>query len=174
MMISLEKEVFNLLGVAIGNRRELTSRPTDEEWEELHSVCEEQLLLALAFIGIERLPKEQLPPLELYDKWKEEVQEEEDIRKTIVKKCKETCEAFDRNGFYSCVLMPRLAQVRGERLEVRDERLEFLWDPRDIDILCWSKDKKDGKRTIVEYVNFQYVSSTRHVKPKVERLQADY
>ena len=47
-------------------------------------------------------------------------------------------------------------------------------DPRDIDILCWSKDKKNGKRTIVEYVNFQYVASTKHIKPKVVRHRVNF
>ena len=64
--------------------------------------------------------------------------------------------------------MPRFSKVRGERLEVS------AGNPKDIDILCWAKDKKDGKRTIVEYVNFQYVASTKHIKPKVVRHHVNF
>lgn len=160
--------IFKLLQVAIGNQKELPRQLTDDEWENLYSACEMQLVLGFTFSGIQKLPEEQMPPAELLAKWKQEAQEEVDRRKAIVKICKEACETHERNGFHFCVLMPRFAQVRDERLEVRGG------DPRDIDILCWSKDKKNGKRTIVEYVNFQYVSSTKHIKPKVVRQHVDW
>lgn len=89
-------------------------------------------------------------------------------KERLIKIFKDACETYNRNGFDSCILMPRFELVRDERLEVRGG------DPRDIDILCWSKDKKDGKRTIVEYTNFQYVSSTKHIKPKVVRQHVDW
>ncbi len=160
--------IFQLLQVAIGNRDCLTSCPTGEEWEELYSSSNRQRVIATVFDGILKLPKEQLPPSELFAKWQEDARIEKERRKRDAEICRKACETHERNGFYSCVLMPRFAQVRGERLEVRG------WDPRDIDILCWSKDKKDGKRTIVEYVNFQYVSSTKHIKPKVVRQHVDW
>lgn len=160
--------IFQLLQVAIGNRDCLTSCPTGEEWEELYSSSNRQRVIATVFDGILKLPKEQLPPSELFAKWQEDARIEKERRKRDAEICRKACETHERNGFYSCVLMPRFEQVRDERLEVRGG------DPRDIDILCWSKDKKDGKRTIVEYVNFQYVSSTKHIKPKVVRQHVDW
>ena len=68
----------------------------------------------------------------------------------------------------SCVLMPTSAMVRGEGLEVRGCNSE------DIDILCRFKDAKDGKQSLVEYVNFRYVASTHHIKPKVVRQHMDW
>lgn len=135
---------------------------------ELLSECNQQLITTAVFVGIQKLPKEQQPPLDVYDRWASEVYALKDRTDKIVKMCRKACETHERNGFYSCVLMPRSAQISGERLEVRGG------DPRDIDILCWSKDKKDGKRTIVEYVNFLYVSSTKHIKPKVVRQHVDW
>ena len=111
-----------------------------------------------------------MPPAELLAKWQKVALIENERWKRGSEICRRACETHERNGFYSCVLMPRLAQVGDESLESRDESLEFRGgDPKDIDILCWSKDKKDGKRTIVEYVNFMYVASTKHIKPKVVR-----
>ena len=158
--------IFQLLQVAIGNRDCLTSCPTGEEWEELYPSSNRQRVIATVFDGILKLPKEQLPPSELFAKWQEDARIEKERRKRDAEICRKACETHERNGFYSCVLMPRPSKspcIGG-----------LGGDPRDIDILCWSKDKKDGKRTIVEYVNFQYVSSTKHIKPKVVRQHVDW
>ena len=133
---------------------------------ELLSECNQQLITTAVFVGIQKLPKEQQPPLDVYDRWASEFYALKDRTDKIVKMCRKACETHERNGFYSCVLMPRPSKspcIGG-----------LGGDPRDIDILCWSKEKKDGKRTIVEYVNFQYVSSTKHIKPKVVRQHVDW
>ena len=116
-----------------------------------------------------------MPPAELFAKWQKVALIENERWKRGSEIFRKACEMHERNGFYSCVLMPRLAQVGDESLEFRDESLGFRGgDPKDIDILCWSKDKKDGKRTIVEYVNFLYVASTKHIKPKVMRHHVNF
>ena len=167
--------IFKLLQVAIGNRKELPRQLTDDEWGLLYAVSEQQNILGIAFSAIQKLSEEQRPSLELFAKWQKDAQIEKERRERITEICRKACETHEKNGFGSCVLMPTSVVVRGERLEVRDEIGEFRGgDPKDIDILCWSKDKKDGKRTIVEYVNFQYVASTHHIKPKVVRHHVNF
>ena len=181
--------IFKLLQVAIGNRKELPRQLTDDEWGLLYAVSEQHNVLDVAFSAIQKLPDEQRPSLELFAKWQKDAQIEKERRERIIEICRKACETHEKNGFDSCVLMPTSVVVRGERLEVRNERLEGSaqteevrgkrlevrgGDPKDIDILCWSKDKKDGKRTIVEYVNFQYVASTHHIKPKVVRHHVNF
>ena len=171
----MDTTVYELLRVAIGNREYLTRPLSAAEWETVYYICELQAVLGIAFVGIQKLPKEQMPPSELFAKWQKDAQKEKEIRERVTEICRKACETHERNGFYSCVLMPGPIKVRGERLESRDERLEVRGgDPKDVDILCWSKDKKDGKRTIVEYVNFQYVASTKHIKPKVVRHHVNF
>ncbi len=157
---------FEFLQLSVGNRKELTSQLTNDEWENLYYACEMQLVLGFTFSGIQKLPEEQMPPAELLAKWQKVALIENERWKRRSEMCRKACETHERNGFYSCVLMPRPSKspcIGG-----------LGGDPRDIDILCWSKDKKDGKRTIVEYVNFQYVSSTKHIKPKVVRQHVDW
>ena len=158
--------LFQLLQIAIGYRKELSHYPTDKEWNSLYNNCKIQSVLGFAFSGIQKLPEEQMPPSELFVKWQEDAQKEKERREKVAEICRKACDTHERNGFYSSVLMPRPSKspcIGG-----------LGGDPRDIDILCWSKEKKDGKRTIVEYVNFQYVSSTRHIKPKVVRQHVDW
>lgn len=175
------KTLLELIHIALGYQKEFSHHLTADEWKSLHVQCEIHGLAELAFVGIQKLSKEQQPPSDLYIKWSREVQVLNERKERLIKIFKDACETYNCNGFDSCILMPRFELVRDERLEVRDGRgevrdkgLEFLGDLRDIDILCWSKDKKDGKRTIVEYVNFQYVSSTKHIKPKVVRQHVDW
>ena len=160
--------LFELLKVAIGSKDCLSFPPTYVEWMELLSECNQQLITTAVFVGIQKLPKEQQPPLDVYDRWASEVYALKDRTDKIVKMCRKACETHERNGFYSCVLMPRLRPSKSPCIG------GLGGNPKDIDILCWSKDKKDGKRTIVEYVNFQYVSSTKHIKPKVVRQHVDW
>ena len=175
IVIPLDKVVIELLQVAIGRRKSLARSLSADEWENAFSACETQLVLGFTFSGIQKLPEEQMPPAELLAKWQKVALIENERWKRGSEICRRACETHERNGFYSCVLMPRLAQVGDESLESRDESLEFRGgDPKDIDILCWSKDKKDGKRTIVEYVNFLYVASTKHIKPKVVRHHVNF
>ena len=171
----MDTEVYELLRVAIGNREYLTRPLSAAEWETVYYICELQAVLGIAFVGIQKLPKEQMPPSELFAKWQKDAQKEKEIRERVTEICRKACEKHEKNGFDSCILMPSPIKVRGERLELREEGFEFRGgDPKDVDILCWSKEKKDGKRTIVEYVNFQYVASTKHIKPKVIRHHVNY
>lgn len=149
---------IELLRIAIGNKECLSSRLTDEEWEVVYSVCERQKVVGLVFRAIERLPREQQPPTALMEKWTHEVEVLKQRNGLIAKRCREVCEYYAKQGMISCVLMPL-----GE-----DSCHE------DIDILCCPKEKKDGKFGLIEYVNFQYVSSTYHLKPKVVRQVVDW
>ena len=192
----IEKLLFELLRISIGIRGELSRQLTDVEWTELHSECVRQNVLGIAFVGIQRLPDEQLPPSALYAKWKHEAEVIKERFDLINKRYREACETYEKQGVGCCVLMPSPAQVRGERLEisdqteeirreglevsdqteeVRDEGLEIRGgDPKDIDILCWTDKDKEGKRMVMEYVNFRYVASTHHIKPKVQRQHMDW
>lgn len=145
--------LFQLLQIAIGYRKELSHYPTDKEWNSLYNNCRIQSVLGFAFSGIQKLPEEQMPPSELFVKWQKAAWTEKERREKVAEICRKACETHGKNGYDSCVLKPCS---------------DYSY-PRDVDILCWSKDKKDGQRNIIEYVNFQYVASTHHIKPKVVR-----
>ena len=60
---------FELLQVAIGNRKELTHAPTAEEWSELYTLAQRQTLVGIAFRAVEQLPEAQRPPKALLMQW---------------------------------------------------------------------------------------------------------
>lgn len=66
--VKITKEI-ELLQVALGCRKELSRVPTDKEWAELFQFAEEHSVIGLMFAGVERLPKPQLPDMDLLMDW---------------------------------------------------------------------------------------------------------
>ena len=60
---------FELLQVAIGNRKMLTHAPTAEEWSELYTLAQRQTLVGIAFRAVGQLPEAQRPPKALLMQW---------------------------------------------------------------------------------------------------------
>ena len=154
----MKNYLFQILQIAIGKQQNLPRILSDDEWSELHSECVRQNVLGIAFTGILKLPDGQLPPSALYAKWKREAEVTKHRYELLKKRYGEVCGIYEKQGVGCCVLMP----------------LNINSTPGDIDILCWTDKDKEGKRMVVEYVNFQYVASTHHIKPKVVRLHVDW
>lgn len=61
--------LFQIIKVALGNTDKLSCSLNGKEWEELYDAAEIQSLVGICFIGIQKLPKEQLPDLEMLMQW---------------------------------------------------------------------------------------------------------
>ena len=61
--------LFELLQVALGNRNKLSKSPSTKEWIEIYTEAQRQTVVGIALYGIDKLPKEQLPPQELLLQW---------------------------------------------------------------------------------------------------------
>lgn len=60
---------LDLLKIAVKNKEQLSSVPTNDEWEEIYKIAKQQTLLGFLFPAIEQLPKEQRPPKTLLMQW---------------------------------------------------------------------------------------------------------
>ncbi len=168
MKSNLRDFLIQILQIILGNRSELTRQLLNDEWDSLYAECIRQAVVGITFAGVQSLPEEQMPPSALLNVWKRRAEIIRERHNLINRRYQEACERFEKEAVGCCVLMPKPAVDSGERFELREG------DSNDVDILCWSKEKKDGKRTIVEYVNFRYISSTHHIKPKVVRQHVDW
>lgn len=64
--------LFEILRLALNNSGEcsaLTSAPSAEQWKKVYTLAKQQSVLGVAFAGIEKLPKESRPPMELLFRW---------------------------------------------------------------------------------------------------------
>ena len=139
---------FELLQIAIGNRKEFTRQLTDDEWASMYSICEKQALLGIAFAGVERLPKEQYPPFDVLAEWVHDAQVAKDRNKKLSKECTYVCELLAKNGISSCV-------IKGQSNIINyPEHLKEHRTCGDIDLWCLPRNNDrihKGIANIVEY-----------------------
>ena len=78
--------------------------PSDAFWGELFEESFRQAITGVLLSGIERLPQEQRPPIDLLLEWIGEVQVTEAINKLHQNRARELTAKFLSVGFRSCVL----------------------------------------------------------------------
>lgn len=95
---------FELLQVSLGTRDKLSRVPIAAEWGELFEESFRQAVTGVLLSGIEQLPQEQRPPIDLLLEWIGEGQVTEEINKLHQKRARELTAKFLSVGFRSCVL----------------------------------------------------------------------
>lgn len=100
----MEKVFFELIQVALRRREALSRIPTPEEWELLYSISKKQALMGIAFKGVERLPKEQLPPPGRVRQWSLKADRLVDANKRVCQECQALHKMFRSYGFDAYVL----------------------------------------------------------------------
>ncbi len=60
---------FELIKVALGNKKKLTKAPSAKEWYCIYDESEKQAIAGIVFEGVQKLPKEQWPPQDLLFEW---------------------------------------------------------------------------------------------------------
>ena len=95
---------FELLQIAIGNRKELTHTPTAEEWRELYALAQRQTLVGIAFRGVEQLPAEQRPPKPLLMQWYMATERIKALNAELDRKALMVANKFLEEGFPGMVL----------------------------------------------------------------------
>ena len=142
----MNRYFFELLQIAIGNRKELTRQLTDDEWGTLYGICEKHALLGIAFAGVERLPKEQIPPFDVLAEWLHDAQVTKERNEKLNAECDALAKQLEHDGFWSCILKGQSNLVNYPEC-LRDYRTAG-----DIDVWCAPISKQDkGERKVIEY-----------------------
>ena len=137
---------FELLQVAIGNRKSLTRQLSDDEWASLYSECEKHALLGIAFAGVERLPKEQFPPFDVAAEWVHDAQVAKDRNEKLNAECEALVKQLEHDGLWSCILKGQSNLVN------YPEHLRDCRTAGDIDVWCAPIKKQDkGERKVIVY-----------------------
>lgn len=162
---------FELLQIAIGNRKELTRQLTDEEWASMYGICEKQALLGIAFAGVERLPKEQYPPFDVLAEWVHDAQVAKDRNEKMNAECETLAGQLENDGLWSCILKGQSNLVN------YPEHLREGRTAGDIDVWCAPISKQDkGERKVIEYalsrarIANQPVPEVRYHHVELERV----
>ena len=148
----IEKSLFELIQVAVGNQSALSSVPTQQEWQQLYGLLSKHTLLGIGYVAIQKLPQEQWPPKMLVLKWTCVANAISHQNKTLNEECKSLCDEFRHEGVASVV-------IKGQsNLENYPEELRWYRTPGDIDLWCQASNGVE----IGEMVNGEVVKSEFH------------
>lgn len=100
-MVSLLQE---LLWVALGNRKELSTVPPTREWEALLIESQRQAIIGVLLGGIENLPEVQRPPQKVLLKWIGLIQVNENTYLLQCKRVRQLTKCLEAHGYRNCVL----------------------------------------------------------------------
>ena len=107
--------LFELLQVALGRRERLSRVPSVREWEEVYDNAWKQGVVGLLLSGLERLPANFLPPLELKLQWIGDVQIDEHQNKVMNQKCVALLGILEKAGQRGTILKGQgIARLYGD------------------------------------------------------------
>lgn len=95
---------FELIKVALGQKDSMSHTPTSDEWKTMLQLAQKQSLVGVCFTGVERLPKEQMPPKHLLLNWYVATQQIEERNKTVNQRTVSLCEHLHKDGYKCCIL----------------------------------------------------------------------
>ena len=163
----VEELFFQLIQVAIGTRTILSAVPTAEEWVEIYETAKKQAVVGICFAGVERLPKEQLPPPRMIRQWAVKADRIKDENAGLNKECVQVSRFFGKYGFETCILKGQSNYAN------YPEWLQGLRTPGDIDIWIRPKDEEslsDTQRQALADHQLT-ISSKRPVRSAIEFCQ---
>lgn len=143
------KLLFELIQIALGTKEKLSSTPNVEGWNLLYSEAMKQSVVGVAFVGVQRLPKEQWPPQTLLFEWVA-ISEKIKLQNLLVnKRCVEISKIFHEADFKSCILK---GQGNGRLYSDSLSRT-----PGDIDIWVMPKNaQNDNRKSIDSFIHSKY------------------
>lgn len=158
---------FELLQIALGNKKKFTHIPTEKEWRALFVSAKRQTLLGISYVAIEKLPEHQRPPRQILLQWYVNAEHIKKQNEELSHKAVTIAQKFHRDGFSSVIL-----KGQGVAKYYKIDDLEKYRTPGDIDI--WL----DGKRNeIISYVRKYIPKCTivyHHVDfPKIDGVDVE-
>ena len=96
---------YELIQVALGNRAVLSKTPSDEEWERLYILCQQQAVTGVTFDALNKLNGQGLkPPKKLLYQWIGNAEQIKARNLLVNKRCGEVTRMFAETGFRTCIL----------------------------------------------------------------------
>ena len=100
-----EKVYFELLKVAVGNRKSLSAAINDSDWLRLFDFCKKQALIGVGFSAVEKLHAEGMVcPTSLKMKWMALALQIEKKNEKLNRQCAEITRLYEHDGLATCIL----------------------------------------------------------------------
>lgn len=134
--MSLYKNYFSFLRIALGNADSLPFILTDDDWHGFYEFCKRQALLGVGFSAVERLHEQGIEcPKALRMQWMTLMLKIEKQNRILSQQCRELTERLEHDGLRCCIL-----KGQGNLLNY-PEHLKLRRNPGDIDVWCVAPDE---------------------------------
>ena len=168
---------FELLQVAVGNRKSLSVSVTDADWHRLFEFCKKQALIGVGFTAVEKLHAMGVVcPAALRMQWMALALQIEKRNALLNEQCRQLTDRYKHDGFSTCIL-----KGQGNCINY-PENLRKRRQCGDIDVwtVCKNgipiavqtgKDKAEyveyhGRKAVIEYVKMQHRLAGNNDMPK--------
>ena len=128
-MKEIDKLLFELIRVAIGNQVCLSRVPSTDEWNALYGLSLKQAVAGVCFSGVQQLPKEQLlqMPVQLKLQWFALATQIKARNELLNHRCVEVQRMLTEEGMKSCILkgqgVAKLYKIRNPSTTVDIKRM---------------------------------------------------
>lgn len=95
---------FRLLRIASGLSESFPDGVSEQEWKRLYEIAEEQSLLGVLFRGVEKLPKEKRPDIDLLLSWAGDAMQLEEENRLMNSECARLTQLFAKEQRRSAIL----------------------------------------------------------------------
>ena len=144
----------------------------DTDWEHLFAVAKKQSLAGVLFHGIEKLPKDQIPPKQILLKWYMLAEKIKQGNQTLNEQAVKIVGQYTTDGFQVCIL-----KGQGNALMYPDPMLR---NPGDIDIWMIPTGENGGikavRKAVNKYVTDHYTDSEfrfYHAEYRVDKIPVE-
>lgn len=96
--------LFQLIKVSLGNADRLSRTLSKDEWETLYDLAEKHAIVGICFMGIQRLPKEQLPDKFVLMEWMGQTERIRTRNAYMDECCLKLQDRLERDGQQYCIL----------------------------------------------------------------------
>ena len=173
-----EKDYFEFIQVAVGNRKSLSVSVTDTDWHRLFDFCKRQALIGVGFTAVEKLHAVGVVcPATLRMQWIALALQIEKRNAVLNEQCAKLARRYEHDGLSTCIL-----KGQGNLLNY-PEHLRKRRQCGDIDVwtVCKNgipiavqtvKDKSEyveyhGRHAVIEYVKMQHRLEGSNVSPVI-------
>ena len=132
--------LFQLIQVSLGKRKGLSRQLSEKEWKILYNQVLSQTVAGVCFAGIERLPKDQRPPIALLYDWIGRVEIMKQQNATLDNKTSEIWKKLKEAGLNSAI-------IKGQGIACEYGQLAALRQCGDIDVWVLG-----GYKAVCDYV----------------------
>lgn len=181
----VERLFFDLMQVAVGTCSALSRVMTSQEWKAVYACCQKQTLIGMGYVAIQKLPKEQWPPVDIVLKFTAMATQIKVRNELLDRTCVSVCQRLEHDGLEAVILKGQANSIN------YPETLRPYRMPGDVDV--WARPKSNGiipiavktgnvnvkyinysgVQAVIEYVRMLYCISERYDRPPMRYHHID-